>query len=114
MNRFNILIGKPVIDAQTPDGLFTGMGVTVRYGYVSPSDSDAAGRRCGIGLPMGTVWDANAISNGRQRGAYRVDVDIPAIEAAVASLRAEWGDIPVQDNSGRCAHLATAPGVLSI
>jgi hypothetical protein len=113
-NRFNILISRIMMDAQTPDGPFTGVVVVVRYGYVPADDRDANGRSLYVTLPMGEMWDPDAINNLHQPGAFRVDVDVPAIDAAVASLRAAWGDIPVQDNSGRCAHLATAPGILVI
>ena len=113
-NRFNVLIGKPYLGVPTPDGPFTGVAVIVRYGYVPADEQDANGRPLFVSLPMREMWDPNAINNLRQRGAFRVDMDVAAIEKAVATLRAAWGDIPVQDNSGRCAHLATAPGILVI
>lgn len=123
-NRLNILIGCPLDDMRTPYGRFTGLSVIVREGY-SPlseqaqahapaADHDPEGRPYYVPIPMKTVWDATAINNAGRPGGFRADVDVPAIERAVATLRAAWGDIPVQDNSGRCAHLATAVGVLKI
>lgn len=110
--RINILISR-VINQDRPH--FTGLYLTVRYGY-SPISEEGypqfADRRHYIPLPMATRYDPAAINNLGQRGAEVVVVDPLAVEAAVASLRAEWNGCPVQDNSGRFPHLATAPGVL--
>ena len=123
-NRLNILISRIMDSARTPYGQFSGVSVAVRHGYTVLSeraldcapkaDRDPAGRPYFVSLRMPTIWDPAAISNLGRPGAFRVDVDVPAIQAAVDTLRAAWGDIPVQDNSGRCSHLATAPGVLRI
>ena len=113
MNRINLLISRVMDDARTPDGRFTGMSVVVRDGY-TPLDADPEGRPTFIALRMTTKWDADAVNNIGRRGASVVDVDAARVSGAVADLLCAWGDVPVQDSSGRFPHLATAPGVLRI
>ena len=110
-NRFNILIRRPCQDDRSG---FNGVVVSVRYGYVEADENDADGRPLFVSLVMPTIYDPQSLNNLGQRGAVRVDVDIPAIARAVGHLRAAWGPLPVQDNSGFCPHLATTPGVLAI
>jgi hypothetical protein len=116
-DRYNILISKVMDDLRTADGTFTGLYLTVRWGYVPVADCPdrmIAGRPRGYPVPCTTGYDFTAINNVGRPGASVVQVDRPAVERGLADLRAAWGDIPVQDNSGRFADLATGPGVLNI
>ncbi len=115
-SRINLLICKVVDGRRDITRTFTGISVIVRYGYspMEHSFPEVAGKRIAIHLAFPTKFDRSVVNNSGQLGASVVEVDVERIADAVARLRAEWGDVPVQDNSGRCAHLATAPGVLII
>ena len=89
----------------------------MRWGYASArghAGPEGGTRRTGIFVKCTTKFDPHEINNLGQLGASVVVIPEGAVEQAVSDLLAEWGDIPVQDNSGRYPHLATAPGVLVI
>lgn len=113
----NILINRVVDDQHNPTGRnFTGISVVVRDGYsgIAENDPRAFCRRQFVPIHCTTKFDPDEINNLGQRGASVVDLDPARVERVVAELLAEWGPLPVQDNSGRFPHLATAPGVLRI
>jgi hypothetical protein len=116
MARINLLISRVMDDLHTANGRFTGVVISARDGYTPLALDDArrGGRPLSVSVRMSTRWDNDAINNVGRRGASVVDLDVSAVETAVAQMRAAWGDVPVQDNSGRFPHLATAPGVLRI
>jgi len=113
--RINILIGRPVNEMlvapaspNEPSTRFTGVPVYVRDGYSAVSADRADGRPVAASVHCRERWDANAVNNDGRLGAFVVDVPPGSVEAAVKLLRDAWGAaIPVQDNSGRYAHLAT-------
>lgn len=115
-SRLNIFIGRVVDGMHTYKGTFTGTVVLIRDGYdaIDEDDPRIAGRLTCIPLRCRTKFDPLAINNIGRPGASVVDLDPARVEAAVAKLLAAWGALPVQDNSGRFPHLATAPGVLRI
>ena len=105
MANFKIQIDRPVIDQQTPDGLFTGIRVRVCDGHGVPKTEDFVGLHLGKSLRMREKYDPEAINHLRQPGAFRVDVDVAAVAQAIAELTAHWGNIPVLDYSGACGNL---------
>jgi hypothetical protein len=100
-SRLNILIGKSFDGTDHTGASIVGNTVTLRDGYTEhPSDTRilVAGK---------SVWQPDARNNAGNLGGFGVRSDIPGIERAVATIRAQWGDLPVQDNSGKCPHLAS-------
>jgi hypothetical protein len=116
-DRYNILISRAMDDLRTADGRFTGLYLTVRWGYTPVEDCPdrmIEGRPASIPVQCRTMFDSTAINNLGLPGASVVYVNPLGVNLALAELRHAWGDIPVQDNSGRFPELATAPGVLNI
>ena len=112
-SRLNILISS-VYD----DGDFAGLTVYIRRGYseLSPHDNAdlIAGREHTIPVRCATIHEPSAKNNIGLLGASVVHLDAAAVQNAVLRLVAQWGDIPVQDNSGKFGYLASRPGVLII
>lgn len=80
-----------------------GNPVLIRYGWSPLSRDELAGidRPVGILVPiLGTRFDHSELNMIGQPGAFVSMPDIPGIRRAVAELRAAWGDLHVQDNSG--------------
>lgn len=74
--------------------------VYVRYSYTALQLPDDDTRPLGRAVPVGAErFDPQAINNMGNRGAFVAVPDREGIAAAVAELRAVWGDLPVQDNS---------------
>ena len=102
--RLNILISK-TFDGVNCDGkAVAGNAVSVRYGW-SILDQEQHDRPVCVHVPGSTTFDPEAINNIGQLGACVVRSDIAGIERVVAALREAWGNLHVQDNSGRCGHL---------
>ena len=55
--------------------------------------------------PTGKKWDPEAINTANQKGAFCNVHDLDGIRKAVADLKAVWGDIHVQDNTGLVADI---------
>ena len=83
--------------------------VSVRYSYTETGVQktardewrDADRRVCAIGVRCPDTYDATALNQIGRPGAFRCAPDWPAIRRAVARLRAEHGDLPVQINEWR-------------
>jgi hypothetical protein len=108
-NRLNILVTARMGSVGQNPAVH---GVLVRYGYTPVSDDGGpvAGRRAAITVPvLGECYDPDAVNALGQPGAFRDVPDVYGIRAAVAALRAEWGALPVQDNSGLVPELDDGP-----
>lgn len=81
--------------------------VYLRYSYVphqqqlDENGRDEDGRLCSVVVPGSEVFEPGAVNNAGRLGAYCHRPDWPAIYAAVAAIRADWGDVPVQVNEAR-------------
>lgn len=110
-NRLNVLISRPIDGTDSRINLFSGVTLDVRWGW-TPLEEDApeaAGRPVHVGIRMPIQFNPTARNSIGRLGAFEVAVDVPMIERALADLLGVWGEIPVQDNSGHCSHLASAP-----
>ena len=100
--KFNILISRPewFLSADGSKRLF-GPAVVVRYSYSDPTDEEAAGRETGRRFAaIEEVFDREVINSSGRPGAFKNVYPINDMRAYVAQLRAAWGDLHVQDNTG--------------
>jgi hypothetical protein len=80
-----------------------------------PSRTDGYVAEFSAGFSVDVVWSYSEIGDhraeGRVTGCWVVRTsdanDAAEIANAIARLRAEWGDLPVRDNSGLVAALVT-------
>jgi hypothetical protein len=96
--RLNILITGATGHIREPRAHHA---VCVRYGW-SPLPADAGlDRPVAIGVPLlADRWDPSVLNRIGQPGAFVETPNPDGIRAAVAKLRAVWGALHVQDNSG--------------
>lgn len=89
-------LGMRILDRPVPRG-FCGRyhQITARYNYVPSEDYQHT-----IYVRAGEAFDAEAINNLGRPGAYSTTVDRAGIDEAIALLRSELGDLPVQSNLG--------------
>lgn len=99
-NRTNILICRSIDGVDHEGKSLVGNCVQLRDGYRAYDPPTA------LFVDGQSVYDEAATNNLGTKGAFVVRSDIAGIEAAVATLRAQFGPVPVQDNSGKCGHLS--------
>ena len=102
--RLNILISRPAefMNADCTKTLF-GPSIYVRYGW---TDADERHAPDGVSVfgrafaSFGEVWSPDAINSIGDKGAFVNVFPVTEMRAFVAELRASWGELHVQDNSG--------------
>ena len=92
--RLNILVTG--FQAGTPAG---GWVVHLRYGY-SPLGEPIDQRPVRAAVVARERWDNAALNQLGQPGAFVSAPDPQEVRAAIAAIRAAWGNLHVQDNSG--------------
>jgi hypothetical protein len=102
--RLNILISRPAefMNSDCTKALF-GPSIYVRYGYQAADENDAPTGVSVFGrafASFGEVWSPDAINSLGNEGAYVNVYPVTEMRAFVAELRAAWGELHVQDNSG--------------
>lgn len=93
--RLNILVTA----RQSAPGCDSANVVHLRYGY-TPLREPIDHRAVRFGVTMPERWDDTAPDQLGRPGAYVSVPDAASIRAAIAALRAAWGPLHVQDNSG--------------